>query len=446
MGITDAKLAKRSRGVSVGARGGALENPKLRSGDAVSGGGVPISGAASAVSQQAQAADHAEARGKVLFMTTSALSLRFCEGIDDMLRAQGFDVGFLSGPGPELQRAAQRGFETHNIDLPREISPWRDVRALISILRTLRAARPNLLVAGTPKAGLLGALAARIARVPNIVLVLHGLRSETLTGFKGWVVSRLEWLAARAAHRVVCVSPSLRRRAISRGIVRHENSIVIGDGSANGIDLGSFKRSADLRHRASLLREELGLASGNRVIGYVGRIVRDKGIAELVASFQQLYTDDRELRLLLVGGFEEGDPVPETIRRTIEEHPAILLQEFREPIQPWYQLLDVLVLPTYREGLPTVLLEAQAAGVPVVTTRVTGTVDAVMEGETALVVEARDSAALKEAIESLLRDPDRRRRMAEAGGRFVSTRFGRVTVASNMSSFYAELLGQERDH
>lgn len=376
-------------------------------------------------------------RSAIVFVTTSALSLRFYWGLDDLLCKRGFEVVYVSSSGAELEDARNRGYETSAVEMGREISPARDFIALWKMYRYLRRRKPDVVVAGTPKAGLIGVVAARLAGVPRVVFLLHGLRSETLTGWKRQMVSSLEKLAAGGAHDVLCVSPSLRNRAAALGIVPLSKSSVVGDGSANGVDAAGFS-SAAAAEAAFELREKLGL-QGRTVIGFVGRVVADKGIAELVSAFCRLYERDRNLRLLLVGGYETGDPVPEAVRRTIDTHPGILLQEFTEPIHPWYRLFDILVLPTYREGLPTVLLEAQAAGVPIVTTRVTGTVDAVVEGETALVVDARDADALGIAMDRLLRDPALRTRMGTAGQSFVRTRFSRELVTKNMAEYYERL-------
>ncbi len=167
------------------------------------------------------------------------------------------------------------------------------------------------------------------------------------------------------------------------------------------------------------------------MIGFVGRFTRDKGIPELVQAYEALRRDRPELRLLLVGDFENGDPVPEAVRSQIEHDAGIVRSGFVEDTSPYYHLMDLLVLPTHREGFPICSLEAQAAGKPVVTTTATGAVDSVQNGRTGVLVPVRDVPALVQAIGSLLDDPAKRTKMGREGQNWVKQVFagGRVRAA-----------------
>jgi len=235
--------------------------------------------------------------------------------------------------------------------------------------------------ASTPKAGLLSGVAAWLARVPCRVYTLRGLRLETATGLKRALLWVTEWISCKCAHRVVCVSPSLRARAIGLKLVGDSKAIVLGEGSG-GVDIRRFSPAGRESAETQSLREKLGIAANALVIGFVGRLVRDKGIRELIEAFQGLNRKQPGLQLLLVGDFEQGDPVEPEIRRFIESSPAMIRPGFVSDTAPYYGLMDVLALPTYREGFPGVPLEAQASGVPVVTTTATGAVDSVVDGET----------------------------------------------------------------
>jgi glycosyltransferase involved in cell wall biosynthesis len=242
------------------------------------------------------------------------------------------------------------------------------------------------------------------------------------------------------------VSSSLRDRARQLGVLRTSEGAVLGQGSANGILVDEFAATAESGQRGMELRQQFSWSSRERVIGFVGRLVRDKGIEELVAAFEELSKQDDSLRLLLIGGYEEGDRLPAAVREKIVSHPAIATVDWAEPIAPWYAAMDVFVLPTYREGLPTVLLEAQAAGLPVIATRVTGVVDAVREGKTAILVEQGNHSQLKEAIRRVLADDATARGMGRAGAEWARMAFAQEVVVRNYVDFYQRLLqSPERD-
>jgi glycosyltransferase involved in cell wall biosynthesis len=192
--------------------------------------------------------------------------------------------------------------------------------------------------------------------------------------------------------------------------------------------------------RADELRRELDLPKDVLVIGFVGRLTRDKGIPELMEAYWNLRNDFRELRLLLVGDFEDGDPVPLSVRGRIENDSHILRSGFVPDTSAYYQLMDVLVLPTWREGFGLVNIEAQAAGKPVVTTRATGTIDSVQDGKTGILVPVGDVSALAHAIGNLLGDAEKRKEMGRRGQEWVTREFPRGKVLADLVREYNSLI------
>jgi len=300
-------------------------------------------------------------------------------------------------------------------------------------------ARPDVVDASTPKAGLLGSLAAMLARVPCRVYTLRGLRMETATGLKRLVLWLAERLACACAHRVVPVSKSLRLRAIELKLVSPEKARALGDGTC-GVDTEHFTPKNRNSEQVAQLRQALGLTGNETVIGYAGRFVKDKGIRELVEAFRELSASRPDLRLLLVGDFENGDAVEAEARSYIESTPTILLPGFVADAAPYYALMDVFVLPTYREGFPGVPLEAQASEVPVVTTNATGAVDSVRHGITGLIVPVKDAKALAAAIDTLLRKPEMRANMGHAGRKWMEHAFRPEVVWQAHVEMYREML------
>jgi lipopolysaccharide/colanic/teichoic acid biosynthesis glycosyltransferase/glycosyltransferase involved in cell wall biosynthesis len=351
------------------------------------------------------------------------------------------DVVVVSSPGPGLDRmAAEEKIKTYAVPICREISLLSDLRSLYGLWTILIRIRPTVTNFGTPKAGLLGGLASALARVPYRIYTLHGLRLETTSGVKRWILSQTERLACACADEVICVSSSLRHNAIELRLVDPAKCVVLGQGTSNGIDFEHYKREAENSERAKSLRQKLGIPKDASVIGFVGRFTKDKGIGELLEAYNALRQGMPELRLLLVGDFEDGDPVPQPVREQIESDAFIVTPGFVSDTAPYYPIMDVLALPTYREGFPGVPLEAAAAGKPVVTTNATGAIDAVLDGETGLVVPVGDAVALAAALEKLLRNAQLRTEMGLAGQERVRREFRHEVVLDRWVNEYRQAL------
>jgi lipopolysaccharide/colanic/teichoic acid biosynthesis glycosyltransferase len=360
----------------------------------------------------------------ILYGVTADVSLVFYAGHASALRAAGFEVAFLSGSGPFVQQFADAERVTvFEVAMKREPSLVADLGALLRVLRVILRVRPLLTNFGTPKAGLLGNVAAFLCRVPHRVYTLHGLRLETETGWRRRILATCERIACGCATAVVCVSPSLRERAIELRLVRAEKAIVLGKGTCNGIEVSRFAPVAANLARAEPLRKTLGLSPSVPVMGFVGRFTRDKGMREIHEVFRVLRRERPHLRLLLVGDFEKGDAVAEGVRAAMERDPGIVRTGWAADASPYYHLMDVVLLPTHREGFSLVSLEAQAAGIPVVVTRATGIVNSVREGRSGWTVPVGDVPAMVKAIRTLLDNPGLRSQMGGVGQEWVGREF-----------------------
>lgn len=368
----------------------------------------------------------ADGRPRVLYLLTDELSSVLVGGQLGFLVDEGFEVTVACrwADREQPKRGAwDAGVAVEFLPFEREIAPLADLRALWATWRLIRRLRPVVVHASTPKAGLLGMLAAWSARVPVRVLLVRGYRFETTSGRRRWLLARLDRVAARLANHVVFNSASLRSVAERAGVVPAGVGEVIGHGSGNGVDTHRF--AAARLPDAGRARAELGVPPGARVVGFVGRLTADKGVADLVDATLELRGSRPDVHLVLVGSSEPGDPLDTETQATIGSAAWITALPWLDDPTVVYGATDVLAFPSYREGLPNVALEAQACGVPVVGYAATGTVDAVRSGETGVLVEVGDTDALARELGALIDDPVRRTTLGRAGAAWVSDAYDR---------------------
>ncbi|HEY7987869.1 MAG TPA: glycosyltransferase [Lapillicoccus sp.] len=351
------------------------------------------------------------------------------------LGAAGYEILVVSSPGAELDAmAADLSVRVTALPMTRELAPAADAVALRRWVRLLRRERPALVVTATPKASLVGLLAARVTGVPRRVYYLGGLRLEGETGVRRSVLAAAERLTTSCAHVVVVNSPSLAA-AVSRLRVAPARKVrVIQPASSHGVDATYFvPRQSD-----SALRTHLGLADGVPVVGFVGRVTADKGVGALVEALRLLRADDRRVQLLVLGSQDERDSSGWVARLRAEVD--VVLAGHVADVRPYFALMDVHVLPSRREGFPNVVLEAGAMQLPTVTTRATGAVDSVRDGRTGLLVDVDAPEQLAAAVATLLDDADRRARLGAAARHWVVRDFQPERV---VASFVGHILGSQ---
>lgn len=388
-----------------------------------------------------RAADRPGRGLRLLVAVTDPMSLLFLRGQLSAARAAGFDVTVISGPGALARRVAEaEGVRHVAVTMARGMDPVHDVTALAELLRLLRTLRPDIVDASTPKAGLLLMLAAAITRVPCRIHTLRGLRFETMTGPGRRVLMATTRLTCALAQQVLCVSPSLRRRAIELGVVPAHKAVVLGMGS--GLDLTRFTATPAVRDRAAALRRQLGIPPDAPVLGFVGRIARDKGFVELSAAWHVLRERYPALHWVIAGPVDPTDAIPVHIAAELDTHPRVHRLGHVDDVAPVYAMMDVLAMPSYREGFGNVLIEAAALGIPTVATRVTGCVDAVADGVTGTLVPPRDVDALVAAIAAYLDAPDLRAEHGRAGRGRAERLFRQEDLWARLHRTYLDLAGR----
>jgi glycosyltransferase involved in cell wall biosynthesis len=333
--------------------------------------------------------------------------------------------------------------EVHPIAMARGISPLRDLDALWRVWRELRRIRPDIVHAHTPKGGLVGMVAAWFAGTPVRVYHLRGTPMLTASGLKRHLLRAAERVSCSLSHRVLAVSHSLRRTAIDEGLCTPDKITVVASGSGNGVDAIHRFTPADERTRLEE-RARYGIPADALVVGFVGRLVLDKGLVELATAWKLLSTRASRAHLLVVGGRDNDGRCEETLR-ALESYPRVHLSGVVLDAPPPYAAMDVVALPTHREGFPNVPLEAAAMALPVVASNVTGCVDAVQDGVTGTLVPARDPVALATALERYLSDADLRARHGEAARRRVLEAFRPEAIWEGIVAEYESLQRRRRD-
>jgi glycosyltransferase involved in cell wall biosynthesis len=352
------------------------------------------------------------------------------------LREAGFKVTLVTGPGELLERtAAREGVEAVAVPMKRGVAPLADLLSLVRLWLLLGRLRPDLVEFSTPKAGLLGSLAALLRGVPRRIYVLRGLRLETATGFKLRAMLIGERISAACAHVVLCNSASLRERALELGVARPAKLKLLGDGSSIGVDTRHFCPGP------SDVRDQLGLGSEAQVVGFVGRLTRDKGVPELIEAFHAILDAAPTACLLLVGWFDESeDALGWDLRARIRNHPRVHMTGYVRDTAPYYRAMDLMVLPTWREGFPNVVLEAAATGIPVITTLATGARDSVIPEVTGLLIPPGYPEAISEAVLKLLGDPEWRGQMGRSARAWVQQHYADAHVLGLTTAYYQGLL------
>lgn len=361
----------------------------------------------------------------VLLAISVDIAVPFYSELARRLSEEGMEVHFASSGGPNLE-ALSGAVSTHILPTERQPSPLRDLRSLWLWFSLIGSVKPDLVLTGTPKTSLLGMVAARLMGVPVRIYFNMGLRLETASGIGAKALLALERLTASCATAVLAVSDSIEKRLIELRISVPEKVTVVGAGSVNGVDLSQFRPAHDAQETREL-REASGLDPCVPTVGFVGRMTTDKGIAELRDALVALRESGQDVQALLVGGAEDelGASVVDDLRaRDIR---VAAPGHVADPA-PYMREMDVFCLPSYREGFGSVLLEAQASGVPVVATAVTGVVNVIEDGVTGVLVPARDSSALSQAIQEVLCDDAKRGQLVKRGSARARSAFSRERV------------------
>jgi len=379
-------------------------------------------------------------RIRLVHVTTVPQTLDVFRGQSPFLRGNGFDVVGVSSPGPLLDAfAAREQVPVVAVPMRRNISPVADAISLIRLIRTLLRLRPDVVHAHSPKAGLLGTIAARAVGAKAFLSII-GLVQMTRTGFSRKLLDLATKLSCALAHRVWVNSFSLRDFVVEQKLSAASKTIVIGNGSANGVDVSRFTPATDEQRARS--RALSGVPENAFAIGFAGRMTRDKGVAELVQAFLMLRERHADLHLVIAGEYEDQDPVADEVKQAIATTGGIHFLGWGTDMPSLYAGLDLLVLPSYREGFPMAVLEAAAMGIAAVTTDAAGCIDSVDDGVTGAIVPVGDATALANAIDRYYADREMLERHGAAARTRVLEKFDSEVIWRALVVEYRKLLGE----
>jgi glycosyltransferase involved in cell wall biosynthesis len=301
------------------------------------------------------------------------------------------------------------------VNLEREISPVKDAKALIQVIKHLKRVKPDVVNFGTPKVSLLGMIAAKMLGIKNRIYTCRGFRFEHEQGAKKTILVAMEKLTARFAHQIICISKSVQDLGVEQGVFSADKSLVIRKGSSNGIDLERFNPNLVSNEQKQSLKQELGIKADNFVFGFVGRLVDRKGIKELYEAFWNLYNENKQLQLLVVGPIEHSQISDTSLIDQMNQHPAIHLVGTQKEVPLYLAVMDVFCLPAWWEGFGNVSVQAAAMGLPVIATDVTGSKDAVSKDYNGLLIPAKSTPLLQEAMLRLYNDEAKRKELGLNG-------------------------------
>lgn len=375
----------------------------------------------------------------LFFITTTVARTVFFFSGQPRLWKEKFEVMAIAAEHDKLEKfAEEEGIAYKYIPMHREISPLSDIACLVRFLWLFIKQRPYVVHGNTPKASLLSMVAAWLTRRPVRIYMCHGLRYQTTTGTLRKVLMAMERLSCSCATHVIGVSEGVCKQLIADGLCKEGKAKVIGYGTAGGIDVDRF--SVDAIKGIPSIREQLGIPADDFVFCFVGRIVNDKGINELVAAFDRISRKQDDVHLLLVGPEEKDlDPINVESEELIKSNNHIYAVGGQNDVRPWLAATNAFVLPSYREGVGMVLLEANAMGVPCIASDIIGCNDVVVEGVNGELVAPRNAEALCDKMREWVNNPKKVAKMASVCREHVIQHYEQGFVWKSAFEYYKEI-------
>lgn len=382
---------------------------------------------------------------KLLRITTETYSLRILlKGQLKFMSQQGIDVYMASSPDShvaELEKNENAKF--FPLPLSRELTPIKDLLSLFYAIRLIRNINPDIVHTHSPKAGIVGMLAAFICRVPLKVHTVAGLPLMEVSGIKRKLLNAVEFLTYWCADWVLPNSEELRKFILDNKLSLNKDKVqVLGSGSSNGIDLQYFSDSEQLREEAAYFRKKYQLTKDKLVLTFMGRLAFYKGINELIQAFEVLQRKYKNIILLLVGAKEELNPLSKLTEQAIDTNPSIISVGHQMDVRKFLLASDIFVFPSYREGFPQALMQASALGLPSIATNINGCNEIIKSGVNGLLIEPKNVEQIVDSCEKLIINKNLRMVFGDEARKFVTDNFEHRNLWNKIYKFYLNKLNE----
>ncbi len=376
---------------------------------------------------------------RIIRLTTVPISLsKLLHGQLQFINNNGFEVLAVSSPGNYLDAVSvDEGVKTKPIVMTRLISPIRDMISIVRFYFLCKKFRPDIVHSHTPKAGLIGMLGAKLAGVPIRLHTVAGLPLMEEIGFKRFILEVIEKIIYSSATMIYPNSKGLYDYIAKKRFVKVEKLKVLANGSSNGIDTDYFKIELISEYQRENLRNNLMINPGDFVFVFVGRLVKDKGINELITVFSKISEARTNAKLLLVGKFEdELDGLELITKNEIFNNPNILFAGFQNDVRPYFAISDCLVFPSYREGFPNVVMQAGAMGLPSIVTNINGCNEIIVDYQNGIIIPPKSIINLEKAMLKLLEDNQLKIQLSSNSRHLITSRYDQNYVWNEILKEY----------
>ena len=383
---------------------------------------------------------------KILRITTVPISLKtLLKGQHRYMTQNGFEVIGVASTGKELYEVQEtEGIRVVALNMTRTITPFKDIVSLWQMYQLCKYEKPTIVHSHTPKAGIIGMLGAKLAGVPIRLHTVAGMPLMEASGSKRMLLIWVEKATYAFATKVYPNSKGLFDFILENRFTTKNKLKIIANGSSNGIDTTHFSPKVVTTNQKIELKDKLGIVSDDFVFIFVGRLVKDKGINELIQAFQKLYSENSGIKLLLVGDYENDlDPLLPTTLELIEKSNGIIAVGFQNDVRPYFAISDCLVFPSYREGFPNVVMQAGAMGLPSIVTDINGCNEIILDSQNGLIIPPKHTKAIQEAMKKIYEEKELYQKLKKSARIFIQSHYEQQFVWNEILIEYKYLQSRE---
>ena len=354
------------------------------------------------------------------------------------LSEKGYDVTVICSPDDNLRSDLGDTIKFIPVKIARGVSPMTLGKSIIDLIKVFKREKFDIVQYSTPNAGFCASIAAKLAGVKIRNYHLMGLRYLGMTGVSRKLFKTLEKMSCSLSTHIECITPSNLELCIKEKLFKSHKGIMVWNGSTGGVDMERFSVS-NREEWSRQVRKEIGAENKDFIFGFVGRLTRDKGVNEIIRAFKEI---DTRAKLLIIGNTEGIDTIETDLWEYAKSSPRVIILDFKQDIERYYSAMDILLLPSYREGFGMVIAEAAAVGTPAIVSNIPGPIDVIDEGKTALTVEVKNARDLQEKMEYILDNPDILHTMSAGCAEFIKEKFDSRVLNEKILERKGKLLGE----